>query len=1033
MSGTPRRRTLFRTRGRRARGRDRAGKVFGVGIMLFYVIAAASALVLCLLKFNGALVPENAAREVGGYQGALLSAYERADEKVYYLVTGGRVALDAAVEQLYADQASFFTRFEGDGVEGLACGTYGYQLWNTKTEACLVGDGAQGLFTKLASALQPVALDKLGEYASRYPGGAIPTQYELNAKLVNQQLRFLFQGQRLEEPILYGLTVQDGQLVTRTGATPSEVQAVLDGTRVVQGLSWPAANSREVSSCFGPRVLSYASSNIHYGFDIPTGGSVLAAMDGTVINDPQTSQYGVVWIQHSPTLSTRYLHLDKASIQAANIKKGSVVHRGTLLGRASDTGCAAAGCGIHLHFEVLVKSVPGSRAHAYAQSTVPGWYNVNPVCFFDDATLENVHLSSTATTCSQQANWKREWCAEYGFTLAQGQAYTFGTAVEKREPDAAAPTTVEQPAAGGDVGRPSMEGLTTKQQDKLSTTYNNLYQYSLNQYIVKASAETGVDQALLRGIITQESLGDPLAISSTGCAGVSQWCIDNADKSKSTAAKMFGSGEYLTFCQCKSTRALPGSGCRCEPSNDRRLVPEYAIPAQAKLVENLLGVFGQYPDRTAFAVAAYNGGETVVRNAITGLRSSDPSWSDVAAYMTNHPEILPYKDKNGQPWPIEEKKAKVAEITNYVSAVLAYTAAWGGNVPPDAGRAAALEAAGVTGSVSRFGTYTHDPSFIVDTPDKLTPFVNLALWADATLQECSKAERPGTCLVDAGAKATPAVSRTCEDAGAQYFFELYQALRDCRENGQTACQCALPAPPSSLDEGTYEFTIKGTGDASLLVNNVFVPGLSFTDLAEKTVRVDDGSVADGIVPENIIVKVVVKEGSAPEYSFTYKKNDEKDLVLWQPGWTVEKSAHSVDHLLFREDASPVEQCAPVKTKYALCSKVVDDMPAVRFALTVKDDVKPEPVTGLTFNPETGEVTFASSTSKDASFYNVYTEDPNLVGPRTSDEPLKPVLQLRPATVTSFDGAAYKGKLLYVTTIDEAENEGASASVTIPAT
>ena len=97
------------------------------------------------------------------------------------------------------------------------------------------------------------------------------------------------------------------------------------------------------------------------------------------------------------------------------------------------------------------------------------------------------------------------------------------------------------------------------------------------------------------------------------------------------------------------------------------------------------------------------------------------------------------------------------------------------------------------------------------------------------------------------------------------------------------------------------------------------------------------------------------------------------------------------------------------------------MPTVKFALTVKDGVKPSPPTALIYNPLTKMVMFTSSTSKDVSFYNVYNAQPA--------QGTVPLLQLRGKN--SFDATPYTGQTLFVTAVDQAGNEGDATTITIP--
>lgn len=943
---------------------DRFGKVFSLGVLLLYVLAAAAGLFFIAKEYNGGVVPASRGRAVGDYQAAILAAYSRADEKLHYLDAAAEEALDDALFLLRRDQYGFFTRDLGDATIGLPCGVYAYQLWNdgARDGWCLPGERV------ILEETARHTLLGVGAAAASYPGGAVAPAYSASAELADGRLRATLTGRdALTEPILFNLgsagSAPSGRAPSAAAPQPSHVarQFATGGddrigtAAAAQTLAWPSTGSDRINSCFGPRILSYAAGPEHHGIDIDPDGAVIAAADGVVINDPAASGCGVVWIQHSPELTTRYIHMEWIAVA-----HGETVRRGQVIGHPGE---ACAEGRPHLHFEVRVPSVPGSMAHAYQSDYTPGWYAVNPVCFFSDATLAGVMVSPDAiNSCyadGAPADPLSGYCDEYGFTVDPARTYSAETGVA-RPGEVGSPEPTETPAAPDPVVLPTGVSLTFEQQGKFDTTVRNRYEFGWDEHVRRAAAETGVDQALLLGVITQESLGDPLAVSSTGCAGVAQWCIDNAEKERSTAASFFG-GAYLTYCRCGGPRATPGSGCDCTPENDRRLLPAYAIPAEAGLLRALLDTFAQHRDQLAFAIASYNAGDPVIRRAINGVGDDDPSWEEVAAHLIRNPEVITYFSDPDQ----QEQKAR--EIVDYVEQVTAFIAAWNGGAPLDEGRA------GPFGSVSSFGAYRFMPSVAAETADGVSPFLALATSVEETLRRCADAEEPGACLETAAADSG---LTACEP-----FLGLYAAIRDCAENRQYDCRCDLPAP----GDGTFSI-----------------------DVAEGHARADGGDARYVGLPSLLV-------DGAPAETITISP----DGLAWMDA-AGEHGPREVWELVKNGDAlsfvasSSLPSCAPVKRMYAFCAP-----DTTRFAVTLIDDEAPPPVTGLAYDEATGVVTFTPSASPDLSFHNVYDETPR--------PGLVPALQLRGATsfdasrfagrtlfVTAVDKAGNEGAAARVT-------------------
>ena len=149
-----------------------------------------------------------------------------------------------------------------------------------------------------------------------------------------------------------------------------------------------------VSSYYGYRINPVTGQEqFHRGVDIavPTGTTVLAAMDGTVTTATYDASYGnYVVIEDSNGYCTKYAHMD-----TLNVSAGQTVTHGTTIGTTGNTGSST---GSYLHIECLYNGeyynplfyFDVGEGTLYGESpgggVSPG--NVIPPDSYDDATVQ---------------------------------------------------------------------------------------------------------------------------------------------------------------------------------------------------------------------------------------------------------------------------------------------------------------------------------------------------------------------------------------------------------------------------------------------------------------------------------------------------------------------------------------------------------------------------------------------------------------------------------------------------------------------
>ena len=139
-----------------------------------------------------------------------------------------------------------------------------------------------------------------------------------------------------------------------------------------------------------------------------------------------------------------------------------------------------------------------------------------------------------------------------------------------------------------------------------NSKFNNVALW--DKYIYEAAAQWGVDPNLIRGVMAQESGGNPNLTSKAGAGGLMQ-------------------------IMPKTARGL---GLRVDETVDERFDPEKSINAAAKYLHQLLKV---NDGNEQYALASYNGGYKHLQNVNYDISRM---WPETQAYV---PGVLSYKEQ----------------------------------------------------------------------------------------------------------------------------------------------------------------------------------------------------------------------------------------------------------------------------------------------------------------------------------------------------------------------------------------------------
>jgi murein DD-endopeptidase MepM/ murein hydrolase activator NlpD len=740
------------------------------------------------------------------------------------------------------------------------------------------------------------------------------------------------------QEFILDIAVRIAKLKSSAPIDEEDVQPVVTTTEKIAdtqvGLAWPT-QSTVITSCFGERELLGRS--FHGGLDIAASegkDDIKAIADGLVVDvttgcpnacgttcPSGCSSGNNVLIKHSENFYSRYSHLSSASV-----KKGDVVKRSEVLGKAGNTGSST---GAHLDIKIYRSDPKNNKP-------------VNPLCVFPNELLQQTTFASSAATCKR-----------YGLSKITHENPVLAKECTGIEPFVAVPSCVlnqEVADMGGSV--------------EITTTLDNINKVpGLMDALKKYSDAEGVPIALVLAIIAQESRGRSDLISPTGCAGLGQFCLSTAQDSN--FATIFGAG--LQSCSCTKS---PCTATQAQCASDPRMDPFKSAQAIPRLlrIKRDFAKFKNTKDQDLFAIAAYNGGEGVIQKAFDRTGLSDPSWEQVSTRLQSS-DITYFRDESS-------RVKKVNEIRSYVKKVSSNYASLGGKV------GAMRDQLCDTATVKELGTYLFAPSFTVELPNVFTQVPRAAEFAQTVLATCDGSNHKDNeqCLVDEMEKfqlrAPDLNISSCQDS----FSGFKEAIADCKENLQYGCTCAWQPP---VRNSAKNVTIDMHGD----VPHFIIDGVSensYEDDAVNTAKfkrnydapIETRSVRYTFLYENGVLqqKFIELNGESPyplqEENITFFNGDDITWMLYGAGsW------------MCGEYKTKYPVCVGVKEPIYDLSVGERVDPTIRFALDLPDMVAPLGIKSLLVTqpelvgqPEQVldrvEFSFMPSTSKDVSYYVV---------------------------------------------------------------
>ncbi|MBU0471756.1 MAG: transglycosylase SLT domain-containing protein [Nanoarchaeota archaeon] len=549
------------------------------------------------------------------------------------------------------------------------------------------------------------------------------------------------------------------------------------------------------------------------------------------------------------------------------------------------------------------------------------------------------------------------------------------------------------------TGKGEIEQATTiTETDKTIISTETIKRIEQYDSIIQQAAHTNqVEDSLIKAIITQESKGEPKAISQFGAAGIMQFINSTGNLYLGPDVKVFPFTCKNNYCEADNTKVY---------IEDPRFDPEKAIPAGAHLLSNLrnLKAFRDLTQAPIFTIAAYNAGEAPIMLAILKTGKKDPTWEEVEAYITKETlKKIPYYntpfwtepwiDKNSQVQP-PRIESKPEEIKTYVERVKGYFVAWGG-----------LDLK----SPTTIGYFEFGQNFKTQTKYNLSVYEELKLFADKVTIECN--DDVSNCLNNQIIEFNKNHNikllniHECEEGSTQVFYDFIENLQDCTQSWGDNCKCQITEDYNEQEikelKNSYElnFEIKNidrpidTLQTALFEVKLIKPEEKTLDFEIEQVsfwnpKTISFKIENEITNQKItFIDQVSNSHEITDFNKIYLVRKDNSFSIWTDSKFSEK--------LRAPDKTPIEiqyNCSVAKKVFRLCAvtneelknvkeennkKIITTEPTkIKFALSLKDIIPPKEVEQpeITSNKEEITLSWIQKDINDLTLYKIMMTD-----------------------------------------------------------
>lgn len=452
-----------------------------------------------------------------------------------------------------------------------------------------------------------------------------------------------------------------------------------------------------------------------------------------------------------------------------------------------------------------------------------------------------------------------------------------------------------------------------------------------------------VPPELIKAVMTQESGGDPDAVSECGSAGLMQFTYNTAKGDEFKG--IFGND--LTSCDCVQNKrcVCDVQAPVCDKANDARFDPGKSIEAGAAYLSNLLR---QNKGNIPLALVAYNAGPAVSQHISDNINGQEITISLVLALLPSAiNSVKQYNDLGS-----EFTANKIVETGNYIIKVSGYYTSWGGKntiaIPSDrSGIVPQQENANAFMTrIPEIGTYSVNPSFSVPIDYDINDYFTikgqvLGKGTDKGLidlvGECKSGKPIDECLAEAAKEIN--LRKEMADAG----LKIYDGPCDERENvwgdmAEGIGECiSSSAKSSSQQDCACPFTVRH----SILAAN--------PEEVSVALKKELGTTFVSLETNSLTLNYAL-DAEVSDKEFTFSEPESRLFLLRRSSAIPEVSAEDggLSHCPAARDA--VKVCVRSSKKFPVfdeqSQKTVLKPVDYKFAMRFGDRIPPPPITGI---------------------------------------------------------------------------------------